>query len=300
MTRVAQLAQQTLTLKNVLSAQQRLQDAQIKIATGRKSQTYAGIAEDASRLVSLESLQTRVDRILQNNGIVENRLGLMDQAVSTIFDSATELRTLIIQELNAPSAGEVPIGAVAQNLLDVVAGMLNTKENGRFLFSGTRTDTPAVQIPVPDPATFGVPDAGYYQGDSVELTTRIDESITITYGMTADRVAFQQTIAALKAAIQADTTGDNALLSTALDLANSAIQALAGFRTEIGSDLEAIEAANQRSNEFLVFVEGAISDIENVDIPATVAQLATEQTILEASYLTLAQMGSLSLVDFLR
>ena len=78
MTRVAQLAQQTLTLKNVLSAQQRLQDAQIKIATGRKAQTSAGIAEDASRLVSLESLQTRIDRILQNNGIVENRLELMD------------------------------------------------------------------------------------------------------------------------------------------------------------------------------------------------------------------------------
>lgn len=300
MTRVAQIAQQTLTLKNVLSAQQRLQDAQIKIATGRKSQTYAGIAGDASRLVSLESLQTRVDRILQNNGIVENRLERMDQAVSTIFDSASELRTLIIQALNAPSSGAVPVGTVAQYLLDVVAGQLNTKENGRFLFSGIRTGTPAVQVPVPDPATFGVADAGYYQGDSVELTARIDESITITYGMTADRVAFQQTIAALKAAIQADSTGDTSLLSTALDLANSAIQTLAGYRTEIGADLDAIAAANQRNNDFLVFVEGAISDIENVDIPATVAQLATEQTILQASYFTLAQMGRLSLVDFLR
>ena len=150
------------------------------------------------------------------------------------------------------------------------------------------------------PATFGLPDAGYYQGDSVELTARIDESVTITYGMTADRFAFQQTLAALKAAIEADSTGDTSLLSTALSLTDSAIQTLAGYRTEIGADLEAIEAADQRNNDFLLFVEGAISDIENVDIPATVAQLATEQTILQASYLTLAQMGRLSLVDFLR
>ena len=50
MSRVSQLAQHTLTLNNVLEAQKRVQDAQIQIATGAKSLTYAGISEQASRL----------------------------------------------------------------------------------------------------------------------------------------------------------------------------------------------------------------------------------------------------------
>lgn len=299
MSRVSQLAQQTLTLNNVLDAQSRIQDTQIQIATGITSLSYAGISKQASRLVSLESLQTRLNQFSKNNTIIESRLQRMDQAVSTIFDSMSDLRRLLIQRLNATAGSDVPLAAVAQNLLDVVAGQLNAKDNNRFLFAGTRTDTPPVIVPVPDPATFGVPEANYYQGNSIELTTRVDDSITITYGMTADRAAFQDVIAALKAAIQGDATDDSALMDKSLELAGKAIDALAGFRAEIGADLNTIFSANQRTGDFLIFVENSIIDILAVDIPAAVIKLASDQTILQASYLTLARVSSLSLVNFL-
>ena len=117
--------------------------------------------------------------------------------------------------------------------------------------------------------------------------------------MTADRAAFQDVIASLKAAIQGDATNDSTLLDRSLELAGQAIDALAGFRAEIGADLDTISRANQRNGDFLVFVEGSISDILAVDIPAAVTRLASDQTILQASYLTIARISSLSLVNFL-
>ena len=299
MPRVSQLAQQTLTLNNVLDAQQRIQEAQIQIATGVKSLSYAGIPGGANRLVSLESLQIRFEQFSRNNTVIDARLQRMEQSVSTIFDSMSEVRRLLIQRINATAGDDVPLAAVAKNLLDVVAGQLNAKENGRFLFAGTKTTTQPVQIPVPDPAVFGTPEANYYQGDSIELTTRVDDSITISYGMTADRAAFQDAIASLKAAIQGDATGNSTLLDQALALAGRAIDNLAGFRAEIGADLDTIQRADQRNGDFLVFIEGTITDILAVDIPAAVTRLASDQTILQASFMTLARVGSLSLVNFL-
>jgi flagellar hook-associated protein 3 FlgL len=193
----------------------------------------------------------------------------------------------------------VQLAEIAQNLLDNVSGQLNSKINGRFVFAGSRTTTRPVTVPVPNPTNFGTPDSTYYQGDSLKLTARLDESTTITYGITGDRIEFQNAIGALKAAIEGANTNNRTLKNTALSLAETAIQGLAGLRTEMGVDMDSISRANSRNNDFLLFTEGMISDIENVDIAFTVARLATEQTILQASYMTLARVTSLSLVDFL-
>ena len=299
MTRVTQLAQQAQTLSNILAAQKRIQESAIQISSGFKSQTFTGIAFDSSRLVSLEGLRTRFEQLDRNNSIVGSRLERMDQSVSTIFDAMIELRNLVIQRQNDASGSAVPLAAVAQNLLDAVAGQLNVKENGRFLFAGTLTTTAPVIFPVPDPTVFGTPDATYYTGNSTELTVRIDDTITIKYGMTADRTGFQEVIAAMKAAIQGDATNNTTLLKTSLALADTAIASLAGYRAEIGSDMSTIDLAKQRNGDFLLFVEQSISDIVNVDIPSAITQLTTNETILQASFLMLSRVGSLSLANYL-
>ena len=140
MTRVTQLALQNQIMGNILEAQKRIRDTEIQISSGYKSQAFTGISKEASRLVSLEGLQTRFDQLEKNNTVVESRLQRMDQSVSTIFDAMIELRNLVIQRQNDASGSSVPLATIAQNLLDVVAGQLNVKDNGRYLFSGSLTN----------------------------------------------------------------------------------------------------------------------------------------------------------------
>ena len=143
--RVANLAQHNFTLNRALDTQARLQDLQSQIATGRRSLTYSGIAAEASQLVSLEGQLTRVQQFQEGIVLVDQRLSGMDSAIGTIFDSMIKLRSLLQQELNAPSAGSVPLANEARNHLDTVVGQLNLKVNGRFLFAGSKTDTQPVQ-----------------------------------------------------------------------------------------------------------------------------------------------------------
>ena len=298
--RVANLAQHTFTLNRALDTQSRLQDLQAQIATGRKSLAYAGISADAAQLVSLEGQLTRVQQFQEGNILVDQRLSRMDSAIGTIFDSMLALRSLLQQELNAPSTGNVPLADEAQNHLDTVVSQLNLKVNGRFLFAGSKTTTQPVQSPPPDPAVFGVPEASYYDGDSVELTARIAEDREIQYGVTADRLVFQETIGALQAAIEGDNTDDLALVDAALALTVNAIDVLPEIRAEVGAAQLGIADQNKRHEDFVVFTGNVVSNIENVDVPSAVSRLASEETLLEASYLTLVRVGSLTLADFLR
>ncbi|MCZ6722076.1 MAG: flagellin [Proteobacteria bacterium] len=300
MLRVANLAQHTFFLNNVLNLQSRTFEQQAQIATGKKALNYSGIARDAKRLITLEGSKSQTAQFVENNQRVIARAERMDAAVSGIFDAASELRTTLIQRLNDAGGDMVNLSLIAQNLLDSVGSLLNSDEDGRFLFSGSMTDTPPVQFPVPDPASFGVLDNNYYQGDNIQLTVRADVNLTVTYGMGADRIGFQRIIGALKAAVEGHATNDKGLIESALSLVNTAIADLADYRNELGNTLLTLDDTNSRHRDFVVYLDNQISNIEDVDITEAIIRLTENQTILEASFLTVSRLSNLNLSDFLR
>lgn len=300
MSRIADLAQHQRLLGNTTDGLARIRDLQAQVSSGKKAQDYVGVARDTNRLLVTEIQLGRVQQYIENSNRAQQRLEVMDQAVGAMVDAASDLRTLLIQGTSANAGNDVPIAERAQDLLDIVVRELNAKLDGRFLFAGSRTQAPPVANPVPDPAIVGVPDATYYQGDSLALTVRADDEVTLTYGVTGDRPGFQDLIGALKAAIAGDVQNLPALLETAIDLASSAITELTTTRAEIGSNLATLANINARHDDFSLFVEGVISDVEDVDVSLAITQLTQQQTIIEASYITLSRLAGLSLSNFLR
>ena len=59
MTRVAFFAHHNLSLFHALNTQSRISDLNIQLATGQKSQHYAGIQRDVGQLVGLEITRSR-------------------------------------------------------------------------------------------------------------------------------------------------------------------------------------------------------------------------------------------------
>ena len=76
-TRVATLAQQQMITSSALRTQRNVNDLQVQIASGKKTQAFSGIADDASRLVNLKSELAQAEQFLQNITITEKRLDLM-------------------------------------------------------------------------------------------------------------------------------------------------------------------------------------------------------------------------------
>jgi flagellar hook-associated protein 3 FlgL len=299
MSRVATIAQHSIIQNSIFKTQERVYQRQIQIATGKTAQSFSGIPLNAQRLIGMEARMQRSEIFVLQNGLIEARLALMDSALDNMFEVASELKVRLMQKLNGATGTAGTIAAEASNMLGTISGLMNTQTNGRFLFSGSATATQPVTVPVPNPTTFGVPDATYYNGDSTQLTARASDTVEVTYGIPGNRSGFQNLIGAVKATIEGDNTDNETLLKSALVMLNRALKDLPAYRNEVGASLNVVSRSTERQQEFAVYAMGIISDIENTNIPQAITALSADEIALQASFLTIARLSQLALVNFL-
>lgn len=146
MTRIAPYAQQQLSMFNSLRTQARLYESQVQIATGQKSQTYAGIAANTSRLLSVEAAFTRTEQYITNIETAERRIQLADLNLGGIEKIARELQDLLDTAVDAPSYSLNNVREYAINAKTLVSELLNAQDGDRYLFSGQRVDRQAVDM----------------------------------------------------------------------------------------------------------------------------------------------------------
>ncbi len=299
LSRIGDYAQNSLATQLLLDAQTRTRETQIQISTGKKATRFRELAADTNRLVSAKDALQRIQKFQTNNELIGGRLDVMESSTASLVDIATRLRTLLIQRLDSAQGVPGIITADAQNLLQQALSDLNVELDGRHLFAGSKTDTAPVVL---DPAysAFGSPDTSYYQVDAVQLSARADTDVDFTYGMTADREGFHELIGALRTTVEGDGSDDQAMLSSALDLVNSALPKITDYRSEIGARHAALDRINDGHADAEVYLQRQISDIEDVDLTEAISRLTRDQSVVESSLATVAQLRQLSLVDFLR
>lgn len=124
-----------------LQTQQSLVNEQI--ATGFKSQTFAGVAADSGSIITSRAMMTKIDQYNQNITIATNRAKLMDTSLSSIDKSLSSLQGYLAQLSNSTTPPDVP--TLAKDLLNQVTDYLNLSDGSRYLFSGSNTQTAPVK-----------------------------------------------------------------------------------------------------------------------------------------------------------
>jgi flagellar hook-associated protein 3 FlgL len=303
MTRVTDLAQFRTAMFYLGQNQARINDAQTQIASGIRSQSYRAMAPDSSRLVTLEAAHTRIGQYTANNTLISGRLRSMESSVAQIFDAATELKSLLINALNLDNASDLGLVQQAQAKLEQVASVLNVKLDGRYLFSGGRTDTPPVDLTAL-PVGYTIPTAdgdsvGYYQGDSFVFAAQADDTLSLDYGVKADETGFERLIRAFDIVIKSPPT-DRDALTHALVVVGQALEVIPDIRTKVGSSLSMLEQVNKRHTEFQLYTERTIGDIQNVDAAEVMTKLNSDSVSLQASYMAINTLSQLNLLNYLR
>jgi flagellar hook-associated protein 3 FlgL len=303
MTRVATFAQHQRNLSYILDAQRRMNMGQLQVSSGKRAEHFAGVSTDARRIVNIESSHIRTSQFMSNNDLIDQRLQTMETSVAQIFEVVTQYKTLVINALNADNSRDLAMPTQAQAMLDEVSALLNVEEDGRYLFAGTRTDTrPVDQTGLPLIYTIPTVDGdaiGYFVGDTNSLSVQADENFTVDYGVHAGQTGFEQAIRAMHMVI-VGPPNDRATLDEALRVIDQSIDSISDIRTQIGASRAALENVNKRLDDFLLFSEQTISELENADITKVITNMNSDQIAMEASYSIISSLRNLSLTNYLR
>jgi flagellar hook-associated protein 3 FlgL len=220
-------------------------------------------------------------------------LDASDTALAQLGDSATRARTLILQGANG-SNSQVQRDAIAAELdqiADSVKTVANTQYAGRYIFSGTATQT----------APFTVGGVDTYAGDSAAINREIGAGVQVPVNVTGDTVVSPLLAAIRQAAIDLRAGGTPANLSTtdlqAMDAATDAIQTT---RSSVGARVNRLTAALDRLQQLELAQTQQLSEAEDADVAQTMVDYSTQSAVYQAALKAGSQLIQPSLLDFLR
>jgi flagellar hook-associated protein 3 FlgL len=122
----------------MMKLQSQLVEAQKEVSTGRYADVGVTLGSRTGQTVALRQEQTRLQAIIDSNGLVATRLDASQSALKSISDDAQTY----LNELISSRTGDVQrsIEGEAQNGLKSLIGVLNTQVDGAYLFAGTNAD----------------------------------------------------------------------------------------------------------------------------------------------------------------
>lgn len=298
--RVSTFGMHQTTISDSLRVQSRLANTQNQLSSGLKSSDFEGLHGSVETFVQMEGKMKKTASFLQTNTLVLARLQTTEVALDQVIDIADDFKNLLIVRNNAASGNNVEFAVSARALLESLGAQLNTTQEGRYLFGGTKTDTPPVVSPIPGSAVPGVPDDGYYQGNDQDLSARVQENYEVPYGVRANDPAFQKLIAAINLGMTADASGSSELLSQATTLVTQAIEDVIAVRAKVQQNTVNITDINERHTQLNLYWKGYTESISKTDITSASIEIAMDQAVLQASFQAFATISSLKLTDYIR
>lgn len=245
--------------------------------TGATTLASLGVASGQLQIVSSDGNGNSTTSTVNYNALTDDIDDILDAINSVTTNRAiASLRGL----------GDSDIARL--NIENVGNGSITITETG----TGSLLTTLGMEK-IPNPRL----DSDYYNGDQQVLDVRVDEQYNVSYGILADNPAFQKLIQGL--GVAAGTEDEDALV-VALGYITEAIESLPNVQGQIGLDISNIERYENRHEDFKVFAAQAISDIETVDVPLTLAELKQHETALQASFISISRAADLSLANYLR
>jgi len=287
------------TLNDMSSVEGKLLKQQEQLSSGDAFQSFSDMGGQTQQYLSLTDTISQTNQYLANHQTVEANVNTTSSVLTNVISAANSLQSLIAQRMSGTESNgfSSEITASWQSLV----GQLNTNVSGQYLFSGSAINTPPINDSTfPTLQTPGVPDAGYYQGNSQDLTTRIDNTTLVTYNVRANDPAFQQLFAGLAMAQQGNANNDTAALKQAETLVQQGIKGITALQASVGTVAGQLVTSDTNLNNQKLYYQGLQESIGNTDIVSVSTQVAVNQGVLQAAFEVFAKITSLQLSSYLK
>lgn len=302
--RISTQAASQSALMDLMRAQRDSFDAREQLATGQKSPDLKGHGHRAETILSARGALERSEGFVTASKRLESRLAVQDLAMGEMSDAVADLRTALTTADGSYMMTEV------REAFDRVASALNTRFNGSYVFSGTRTDAPPFTGETLADLQAAPSIASLFANSGRKQTALIDEEVTVEIAPLAsdfaeDLMGIFERIADFDAGPDgpfdgAITPAQQAFLQTEIANAIGAFDQINDAMASNGAMQERLEKSIQGQTQRRDYLETLIGDLEGVDMAEAATRFQQAQIAVDVAAKTFSTLSQVSLLPFLR
>ena len=305
--RVANLTQHQFLLNEFMKVQKRMADTQEQISTGKVGDQFKDISEDAGVLLAAKRAEARTQGYMDAATELASRLQLQDVQITTLADHANDLRQGVTEAL-ANNKGLAFMERV-DGIFRMAVNILNARVDGRYVYGGTRTDVPPVNVETLKDLAAAPTVASVFDNSQTKTSMQIDDGETMEFGVLASDLGTQlftsiRNIAQFNAGPNGPfgddlTAAQRSFLEGELQNIITAADGLNLEAAKNGVHQNEVSDALERHDASKVVLKSMISDIEDVDMAEAITRLNQTQVAAQATAKMLAELNQLTLLNFL-
>jgi flagellar hook-associated protein 3 FlgL len=302
-TRITNAMVSRSVLSDLNDVSTKLSRTQQRMASGKQITRPSDDPYGTSRALTLRSDVAATQQYQRNVGEAVGWQNITDAALSKINDAVLRARELTIQGAS-DSAGQAARNSAAaeiDQLIEAVKGEANASYGGRYVFSGTATNT--------KPYAVGGADA--YAGNTAAVAREIGPGVSVQVnvigqsllgdGQAANDGKLLDTLRDIAQHLRGGTVADaNALRNGDLKALDTNFDALTQARATVGATTNRLEAADARLAQTEESTTKLLSDVEDADMAQTLIDFSMQQNVYQSALHAGANIIQQSLLDWLR
>ena len=296
--RITQRTVAQRTTGNLQYALRRMATTQEQLSSGRQISRPSDDPVGTVAALRFRANIRQTEQYVRNAEDGLDWLGAADRTLTTSLDQIRRVRDLTVQGLNG-SNGPNERRAMAVEILairDSLIGLANTQHSGRPLFGGTSDaatvyDKATGTFQIPAPAGAGEIHRTIAPGEAV----KVNMSGPQVFG--PDGGNLFNVLTGIAEGLLADPTTVDGTDLQALD---ARMQGVTDALGEVGARFNRVETMKSRANDAIINFKSSLSEVEDIDLPATIMDMQLQETAYKAALSATARVLQPSLVDFLR
>ncbi|ENM5733712.1 flagellar hook-associated protein FlgL [Vibrio mimicus] len=269
-----------------------------QMSTGERLTKLSDDPMASVKLLKLDREGSAIKQYQDNINMVKTTLSNQEVHLDSVSESLKSMRELVLWGANGTLTDEDRDGMISKlkSLRGSIASSFNARdEDGHYLFSGTKTDT----------AALNKTDAGYvFNGNNGKRVVTVAKGVTVESNMTAKDIldlgggnnVLNQIDVLIK---EFEKPGKNfkAKVDSSLKAIDDSLANVLGALTEIGgryNNLDLMESAHSENN---LFVDKVTGDLSKLDYGEASVRLSNFMAALQATQASYVKINDLNLFD---
>jgi len=265
------------------------------VSSGKRISDLSDDPVGLTQSLKIKSVLSGLDQMGRNISLGKSWLTSSESALSHVQELISDAKALSVQMASGTTgaAQRESAALTVQNILDEIVSLANTEVGGRYIFSGSKTDT----------APFSISSDGSniitYNGNDEPFAVKIGRDATVQVGRDGEEVfgTIFKTLSDLKVALEGN---DVAGIQASLTDLTANFNEMSGKISDIGSKMNRMEIKENIFQDLKIANTDRLSTIEDADIAEAIMNLKAKELAYQAALASSSKVMQLSLVDYLK